>query len=74
MPKLTGEQKRRLETLVTEMRKVAAPIGPLHSWWDLIFDIEASLSDNRMLIAMEADELIAEAESYFIRTNRPIPV
>lgn len=37
---MTNEE---LSNWALRLREVAAPVGPLHSYWDIIFDIEAIL-------------------------------
>ena len=40
---LTPLQRAQLLTLATAWRVIAQPVGPMHSWWDYIFDVEAML-------------------------------
>jgi hypothetical protein len=35
--------KMKLYGLVVAMRSIAYPIGPLHSYWDIISDVESFL-------------------------------
>ncbi len=38
---ITSTQRDLLIDVITRMRIVAEPVGPLHAWWDDIFDCEA---------------------------------
>lgn len=61
-PRYTPEQAARLRELVAEMRKVAAPVGSLHSFWDVMWDMEAFLEGRPTIIRQSADEWIKYAE------------
>lgn len=64
---LTPAQRARLTQLVAAMRAVAAPVGPLHAWWDEIIDIECVLTGRKPQLTMTPDEWIAEAERNLAR-------
>ena len=57
------EQKNRLLELVKQLRAIAQPIGPLHSFWDVIFDIESFIEGKETLIQKTAEEWIVYAEN-----------
>ena len=57
----TPEQRAKLETLIAELRSVAGPVGPLHSFWDPISDMEAFLAGRRTMLQKSADEWITFA-------------
>ena len=40
------------------MRKVAAPVGPMHGWWDVIFDVEAFLQGKPVILEKTTEEWI----------------
>jgi hypothetical protein len=41
------------------MRKIAAPIGPMHAYWDVIFDIEAILKGEKSICSRaDCEEII----------------
>lgn len=61
---MTDEQRRELERLVKRMRSHAAKFGPLHGWWDTIFDIEAFLQGRPTLLKGTAEEWLAAARCY----------
>ena len=50
---LTDDQ---LKAFIKEARKRAAPVGPLHALWDLIFDAEALLVGGQTLLSREQIE------------------
>lgn len=65
-----NSQETELLEIIRELRKHAAPVGPLHSFWDVIFDMEASLSGERAIINKSVPawvrygrELLAELEA-----------
>lgn len=37
----------RIEKLCADLRKVAAPVGPQHSWWDMLFEGQTLLESAR---------------------------
>lgn len=59
---MTPEQKTKIEDLTRRMRSIAAPVGPMHSWWDVIFDMEAFVKGERTIVTMSADGWIEHAE------------
>lgn len=68
------QQRQRLEFLKEEMRKVAEPIGPLHSWWEVIFDIEDILNNKEPFVTgKDAEWWIMEARSCFLHAKMEIP-
>ena len=56
------DPKVRLAELVVELRQRAAPVGPMHAFWDMIFDIEAVLANRDAVVKMTIEQRIAEAE------------
>lgn len=60
--RMTEEQKNRLVELCNVLRIRASKVGPMHSFWDIIFDIESYLNESPMMAPRSASELIAEAE------------
>ena len=59
---MTEEQRAKLQTLVRDMRNIAAKVGSMHGWWDGISDIEAFLAGKPTIVTMTPDEWIAYAE------------
>lgn len=55
---MTDGQRDQLSNKIMEWRKIAEPVGPLHSLWDVIFDAEALLAGRRSLMSVE--ELLKE--------------
>ncbi len=64
---VTREQRRELEALVKRLRERATPVGPLHSFWDVIQDIECFLIGAPTLINYSAEEWIEHATAYLER-------
>lgn len=60
------EQEKKLRALCAAMRKVAEAKGPLHPFWDAIFDIESYVAGRHFEVSVKrsADEWIALAEDY----------
>ena len=59
---MTEKQGLRLIALNHELWKIAEPVGSLHGYWDIIFDIKAFLEGRPPLLQMTAEEWIAYAE------------
>lgn len=53
----------RVWELIRILRSRAEPVGPLHSAWDLIFDLEAVVEGRETLLRKTPEEIIALAES-----------
>lgn len=64
----TAAQRIRLLELAAVMRHRAAKVGPMHSWWDDIFDMEALATDRPTHPNWSAEMWEDEAE----RMLRPI--
>ena len=56
------EQKQRLLELIKLMRYHAVTIGPQHSWWDVISDMECFLEGANTVLDNDAEGWIAYAE------------
>lgn len=61
-PAPTAAQRIRLLELAGVMRNHAAKVGPLHSWWDDIADMEAVATDRQPRLDWSAEAWIEEAE------------
>lgn len=48
-----------LRECIKEMRAVAQPVGPLHGWWDVIFDAEACLDGKPMAVELSRWEILS---------------
>jgi hypothetical protein len=53
---MESSDRARLVELAAWMRKIAAPVGPLHGYWDTIFDIEALLAGRETCLKMTPGE------------------
>lgn len=60
---INKEDRRRLSKLISKLRIIAEPIGPLHGTWDVIIDIECLLKGQPTILKMSIDEWIAYGES-----------
>lgn len=54
---VTEKQREELQRLKIELKKRALPVGSLHSFWDIIFDIESVLN-NQPAIISDPEKLI----------------
>lgn len=70
----TEAEIARITVLIKEMRKVAAPYGSMHSWWDMIFDLEELLRGRDTILKLAPEDFIAGSEKYFIDSGREIPL
>jgi hypothetical protein len=53
-----------LRSATVRLRATASPVGPLHAYWDIIFDAEAILEGRRsMLSRIEIERRIRDAEA-----------
>ena len=48
---MTDDERSELVRLIPLARRIAAPVGPLHSAWDIIFDAEALLNNRAAIIS-----------------------
>jgi hypothetical protein len=55
---MTEEEQASLVHLAGQLRRVAGACGPLHAYWDLIFDIEACLQEREMRFPRSAAALV----------------
>ncbi len=62
MTNLYYEQERRhLELLVFRLRQIAAPVGSMHSYWDVVSDIKAFLQGKPTLVQKTQTEWVRYA-------------
>jgi len=59
---ITQQQREEITDLINCMRKVAAKVGSMHSWWDIIFDMEAFLEGRRTVLSFTAKGWIEYAQ------------
>lgn len=59
---ITDKQKYDLIKLQHQLKKVALPVGSLHSFWDLILDIKACLEGKPTMIE-NPEDLISAARN-----------
>jgi hypothetical protein len=70
---MTTEQRLKLTLLEREMTRIAAPVGPMHGWWDPIFDIRAVLGGEQPLVEMSVEERVTDAELSLERWRYSLP-
>ena len=54
-------EQKELIRLANEMRKTAVRVGPLHSWWDIIAELECCANNKKTVLGKTAQEYIKEA-------------
>lgn len=59
-----------MRELVRIMKQKAGPVGPMHSFWDLIGVMEARLQGRNTLLHLSDQEFVDLAESYLRETER----
>lgn len=50
---LTVDERRELERRVVHWRSIAQPVGPMHGYWDQIFDGEAALNGRPSILTVD---------------------
>jgi hypothetical protein len=73
MPNVTPTQRDELLLLTERLRVRAVSAGPLHSFWDLIFDIEGFLAGKPTLLQHSAEDWITLAADLLARHNLTTP-
>jgi len=71
-PELFGN-KNRITLLVRKMREIASPVGPMHAWWDMIFDGETLLKGGRPILNWTEEDWIKEAEGNLFKHGDKLP-
>jgi hypothetical protein len=51
---MTDAERDELTAVIAAARKIAQPVGPMHSLWDMIFDAEALLAGQPTVLSEEA--------------------
>lgn len=67
---ITPVQRLHLLRLVVAWRIIAQPVGPMHAWWDCIFDVECLLSGGKPMLDEDADWYIQHMREGLLRWNR----
>jgi len=73
MNTVTSEQRVKLDLLQRAMTAVAAPVGPMHAWWDDIFDIRCLLAGHKTMLVMTPEEWIESAETTLTKWGHKLP-
>lgn len=61
---VTLDERVRIQDLILRLRVEAEPVGCMHSFWDMIFDLESLLRGEATILNKTPAEFIALAESY----------
>lgn len=69
---ITDQQHLQLLALVNDLWTIAAKEGSMHSYWDVIMDIQAFIQGNPTIIQHSADEWIEYAKSLLSRQKRDL--
>jgi hypothetical protein len=59
---ITESERQKMQELISRMRRVAAKVGPMHSFWDVICDMEFVLEGKEDRLQMTPAEWISYAE------------
>lgn len=62
---MTDEERSALRAGIQRARAVAAPVGPLHGLWDVIFDAEALLEGKPTQLSGPPDHVRAQCQAVF---------
>lgn len=61
--RLTAEQRTHIQQLIAAMRTIAEPVGPLHGFWEWIFELDALARGVPRMLDSTETETIAQAEA-----------
>jgi len=64
---LTDLERSQLTKLAAAWRRVAAPVGPLHAWWDFIFDAECLLKGRKPMLDETVQWYIQEGRDGLVK-------
>lgn len=67
MNTITDLERRQLLGLHNEWEKIAVKVGPLHAWWDYIFDVRCILAGKPPLLSWNAQQYIEEGRDGLIK-------
>lgn len=73
MNTITSEQRVKLDLLQRAMTTIALPVGPMHAWWDPIFDIGELLAGRKTMVTMTSEGWIEYAESTLTKWGYKLP-
>jgi hypothetical protein len=73
MPDVTPAQRAELVLLTQRLRAIAVRHGPLHSFWDIIGDIECLLGRKPTILQHSAEDWITLAADLLARHNLTTP-
>lgn len=64
------QNKEEIIELIKGLRRIAEPIGPLHSYWELIIDLELYLQGDTILCILPINEAINLAKEELKKRGR----
>lgn len=67
---ISAEQRALLVSLVRRLRLAASRGGHLHSYWEMIFDIEAMMAGHATIVKMPVEKWIAHVESELLSSAK----
>ena len=59
--RITDQQSLKIILLIHDLWRIAAPVGSMHAYWDVIMDMQAFIQGNPTVMNMTADEWIRYA-------------
>lgn len=59
--------KNEAQALINKMRDIACKVGPLHSYWDTIIDLESLLRGKEAMRGRSLEECVRDAKNYLIK-------
>lgn len=70
----TLEQRWKLNELQRAMSAVAAPVGPMHAWWDDIFEMrEIVMKPEGLFLIGTMNRVMSDAELTLTRWGHKLP-
>ena len=70
----TLEERFRLDALQRAITEVAAPVGPMHAWWDDIFEMrEIVMKPDGLFPIGTIERVMTDAESTLTRWGYKLP-
>lgn len=64
---MTDQENLKLIRLIHELKELIIPIGSLHSYWDVVLDMQEFVLSRPTIVKKNADEWIEYAESLLKR-------
>lgn len=55
----SSDKQNEIDELIAKLRARAAPVGPMHGFWDVIFDLECFRDGKPTILKKSHDEWMA---------------